>query len=163
MCTAKETYNFKLREKGYGERDGFEIPLFSENRISQKYAQLEIVSGRDPSITMIISGRDHSTTIISIAAGKGSPKRVNPAMRAEHTHAQCDNFKLREKGYAERDGFEMPLRSENQISQKYAQLGIVSGRDPRIITMIISQRDPSTTIITIAASKGGSEKRKNQQ
>ena len=61
------------------------------------------------------------------------------------------NIKLREKGWAGRDGFEISLCSENQFSEKYVQFEIVSGWDHTI-----------TIIITImAAGKGGSEKRKS--
>ena len=49
----------------------------SENRFSEKYVQLEIVSGRD------------HTIIIIMAAGKGGPKRGNLAMRDDYTHAHC--------------------------------------------------------------------------
>ena len=44
--------------------------------------QLEIVNRRDLTIT--------TTTIITImAAGKGGPKRGNPTMRDDYTHAHC--------------------------------------------------------------------------
>ena len=80
MRTVKNTHNIKLREKCWAGRDGFEISLCSENRFSENFVQLEIVSGWD-----------HTTTIITIimAAGKGGQKRGNPAMRDDYTHAHC--------------------------------------------------------------------------
>jgi hypothetical protein len=50
MRTVKKTHNIKLREKGWAERDGFEISLCSENRFSEKYVQFEILSGWDHTI-----------------------------------------------------------------------------------------------------------------
>ena len=81
MRTGKKTH---MREKCKAGRDGFESSLCSENRFSEKYVHLEIVSGRD-----------HATTTITMAAGKGGPKRGSPAMRDDYTHAH--KIKLREK------------------------------------------------------------------
>ena len=81
MRTVKKTHNIKLREKGKARRDGFELLLCSENRFLEKDLQFEIVSGRDLTTSI--------TTITTMAAGKGGPKRGNPAMRDEHTHAHC--------------------------------------------------------------------------
>ena len=67
----------------------------------------------------------------------------------ENTH----NIKLREKGYAGRDGFEISLCSGNRVSEKHVQLEIVSGRDLTTITI--------TTITIMAAGEGASEKRKS--
>ena len=75
MRTVKKTHNIKLREKCKAGRDGFEILLCSENRFSEKYVHLEIVSGRD-----------HATTITTMAAGKeGSEKRKSS--NEEQTHS----------------------------------------------------------------------------
>ena len=45
------------------------------------FVQFETVSGRDHTITTTIS--------ITMAAGRGGPKRGNPAMRDDYTHAHC--------------------------------------------------------------------------
>mgnify|MGYP002809046001 CR=1 FL=1 len=87
--TIKKTHNIKLGEKFYAGRDGLEISLCSENRVSKKFVQLEIVSGRD-----------HTTTII-MDAGKGGVRKEEiqqwGTITLMRTVKKTHNIKLREK------------------------------------------------------------------
>ena len=63
---------------------------------------------------------------------QGGPKRVNPAMRDEQntlmrTVKKNHNFMLREKGWADRDGFEISLCSESWFSEQCVQFDFLVG------------------------------------